>query len=555
MRSITLISRWLLIVVAVLSVFAVGQDSSALPPRVKTGRLRVGLTRVVSQPPSSSLAFPTIGLAFEPENSSRMYFLEKGTASGGFARVRLLNNGVYSTVLDLTAEVDGANENGLLGMSFHPGFANSESPGYRKFYTYHSALLSTSATADFTSPFTSTLMHHNVITEWQVDAGNPNVVDLATRREVLRELHHDFEHNAGSIAFGPDGYLYGAIGAPFGTAAENLASQDKTNLLGKVIRIDPLAPSATPDSANPLSANGKYRIPADNPFVSEASSLDEIYAYGFRNPYRFSVDQVSGKMFVGDVGQNTTEEVSVIVSGGNYGWPYRQGNDPGTTAMPGSPPVLQAPIAEYQHLDGRAITGGYVYRGPIEALQGKYIYGDFSTNFFSGRGKLFVSDVFDESGNLKNPADVRVEQILTDPTTCAQNLNVGCGFDTPLFSFAEDSDGNLYTLSTGANRAVVYKLTSAYYLPEGDFNEDGKVDAVDYTVWRDSLGQSVAFGQKADGDGDGVIDADDYNIWKAHFGESINLGSGAIAGVVPELSSFTLAFTFFGIAASRIRRR
>ena len=400
-------------------------ESAAVPPRVVTGRLRIEMDRLVNTP-ASNLSFPTTTMAFAPGDTGRLFMVEKGGFSPPAAavpgRIRIFENNTISTFLDLSSEVYSANENGLLGLAFHPDYADPVSPGYRKLYTYHSVATDANATVDFPSPFA--VEHHNVITEWQVSAGNPNQVDVSSRREVFRESHPEFQHNAGTITFGADGYLYGAIGNPGGNSAQLLSAQNNSNLLGKVYRIDPLDPSATPMSADPISANGKYRIPADNPFVSDPQALDEIFAYGFRNPYRFSIDSQTGMLFVGDVGQGTTEEVSMVTAGGNYGWPYRQGNDPGVLALPSPAPTLVAPIAEYSHSDGKAIVGGYVYRGSIAALQGIYVYGDFTdnNNFFLGKGKLLFSEVFDEEGNLKSPENVRVEQILSAPGTCTNRL-------------------------------------------------------------------------------------------------------------------------------------
>ncbi len=554
--------RMIMLGVVIAALNGNADTAVAVAPPVTTGRLRVELERVVNRPLSSSLSIPTVGLAFAPDDSGRMFLLEKG-GTGSFpgpARIRVLQNGTYSTMLDLTSEVSFGNENGLLGMAFHPGFADPISPGYRKLYTYHSVPVDAGAVVDFnSSPFTE---YHNLVTEWQVMADNPNEVDVSTRREVFREAHY-IQHNGGTIEFGPDGYLYGAIGNPGGSTAKYLASQDKSNLLGKVFRIDPLDPSLTPSSPNATSANGKYRVPADNPFVSDPAALDEIYATGFRNPFRFSVDPVSGKAFVGDVGQGATEEVDVVTSGGNYGWPYREGNGTGVISLPNPAPTLVAPIAEYPNPAGSvgaAVIGGYVYRGSIPALQGKYIFGDFSTSFFNGTGKLFFSEPFDAEGNLKDPANIRVQQILTAPATCAQTLNasVGCSFDSALLSFGVDHDGELYALGSSSNKAVVYKFTDAYILPEGDYNEDGVVDAADYTVWRDTLGKTVTAGSNANGGGSGIVDLNDYEIWRQHFGESIALGSGGGGNAqlaVPELSCVMLTLEIIGLIASAHRWR
>ena len=140
-------------------------------------------------------------------------------------------------------------------------------------------------------------------------------------------------------------------------------------------------------------------------------------------------------------------------------------------------------------------------------------------------------------------------------------MSAACAFDSTLLSLAQDSEGEVYTVSTSSGGVVVYKITDAYFLPEGDYNEDGTVDASDYTVWRDNLGRTVTRGRTADGDGDGVIDADDYNVWKAHFGESIDLGSGSSSGGavgVPEptaIGSASIAVGLVALTAYRKQRR
>jgi glucose/arabinose dehydrogenase len=195
-----------------------------------------------------------------------------------------------------------------------------------------------------------------VVAEWTVDPADPNVVDLLSRRELLRIDEPQSNHNGGDMHFGPDGMMYIALGD--GGAADDQGAghssegnaQDLNNVLGKILRIDV-------DGTN--SANGKYGVPADNPFVGKPG-VDEIFAYGFRNPYRFSFDRVTGKLYVGDVGQNDVEEIDIVSSGGNYGWRLKKGSfffDPNadaagfTTTLPVAPvprDVIE-PIAEYDH--------------------------------------------------------------------------------------------------------------------------------------------------------------------------------------------------------------
>lgn len=300
-------------------------------------------------------------------------------------------------------------ERGLLGVAFHPGFADPSSPGFRKLYTYTNEPV-VAGTADFTVPMSGEFNNQAVIAEWQVSANNPDVVDVTTRRELMRIDHPQFNHDGGQLAFRPgEPYLY--ISEGDGGAANDVGDghnpatgngQDTTTALGKILRIDPLDPALTSTSGDPMSANSNYRIPASNPFVSSpptTGSVREIFAYGFRNPFRFSFDAESGKFIVADVGQDHIEEVDVVEAGKNYGWHHKEGTflfDPATgnvTPDSAADQSLTHPIAEYDHKNGIAILGGYIYRGTaIPALAGKYVFGDLSTAFNTPNGHLFYLD-------------------------------------------------------------------------------------------------------------------------------------------------------------------
>ncbi|MFW2334053.1 PQQ-dependent sugar dehydrogenase [Ilumatobacter sp.] len=292
-------------------------------------------------------------------------------------------------------------ERGFLGLAFHPK--------YRKnglVYTYTSEPLD-SGTPDFPIPDTGEPPAANaslsVIREWRVD--NPkrpgSAVDPTSSRVVMRVEQPQFNHNGGEIAFGPDGMLYIALGDG-GSADDQGAGhvpggngQDLSegNVLGKILRIDPEGSNA---------ANGQYGVPADNPFV-DGQGADEIFAYGFRNPFRMSFDSRTGDLYAADVGQNDIEEVDVVVSGGNYGWPVKEGtflfdmngDDDGFTTVdsPGVPAGLIDPVAQYDHDEGVSVTGGFAYRGrKVKDLRGSYVFGDFTASFAGPEGRLFEID-------------------------------------------------------------------------------------------------------------------------------------------------------------------
>jgi glucose/arabinose dehydrogenase len=340
-------------------------------------------------------------------------------------------------------------ERGLLGVAFHPEFARNG-----LLYTYTSEPVE--GAADFsTMPAGTTANHQSVVREWQVrdPCGAVSVVDPATVRELLRIDEPQFNHNAGALEFGPDGRLYIALGD--GGAADDQGAghveggngQTPGNILGSILRIDPLGANA---------ANGQYGIPPDNPFAGMPAVVEEIFAYGFRNPFRFSFDSATGEMYIGDVGQNDIEEISIGVAGGNFGWRIKEGSfcfdpngaDPGFVFACGAgdtPGTLIDPVAEYDHDEGIAIVGGFVYRGrDIPELWGRYVFGDFR-HPTSGSGRLFYLQ--------------RNNRILEFQLADRDTLGLS------VLGFGQDADGELYLLAsqTGVpfgETGVVLRLTS-----------------------------------------------------------------------------------------------
>ncbi len=326
-----------------------------------------------------------------PGDDSRIFIVEQG----GLIRIFDFEEGLLATpFLDLTGIVSCCGERGLLGLAFHPDYANN---GY--FYLNHTRWASSCAGDDECTK----------IVRYEV-SGNPNLADPGSREELL-EISQPFgNHNGGMIEFGPgDGHLYIGMGDGGSGGDPYNLSQNPTSLLGKMLRID-------------VDGGFPYAIPTDNPFVGEAP-LDEIWALGLRNPWRFSFDRATGDMWIGDVGQNAWEEVDhqpASSSGGeNYGWRLMEGAhcyDPPTDCDDGS---LTYPVHEYSHGSGCSITGGYLYRGSATELQGLYLFADYCN------GRVWALD----------PSDYSVEEIFTDE-------NFG-----NITSFGEDAAGEVYLMA------------------------------------------------------------------------------------------------------------
>jgi len=300
------------------------------------------------------------------DGSGRMFVIEKT------GQIDIIKNGTLLSIpfLDIKNKlmklIPFYDERGLLGLAFHPQY---ESNG--RFFVFYSA------------PTTTTGMDHkDVVAEYRVTA-NPDVADPASEIILLSIDHPAFNHNAGSLAFGPDGYLYistgdgGGEGDPQGPIG---LGQDINSSLGKILRID-------------VDHESPYAIPPDNPYA-DVPGNDEIFAIGFRNPWRMSFDTETGQLFVADVGQDKWEEIDIVHNGQNYGWRIMEGNhlyDPGLAQqLHINLSTLAPPINDYSHYIGHCIIGGYVYRGTQSpSLVGKYIFADWSDTFFQARGKLF----------------------------------------------------------------------------------------------------------------------------------------------------------------------
>jgi glucose/arabinose dehydrogenase len=353
-----------------------------------------GTVRIQLEPFASGLTAPNL-LIGAPDTTGRRFILDQDgqvviSQNGSILPTPFLD--VSSSLVALSASYD---ERGLLGMAFDPGFADPTSPGYRRIFTYTSEPVS--GTADLSSPSITAINHQSVVSSWRVDPANSNRIDPATRQIVLRIDQPQSNHNGGMLAFGPDNLLYIGLGDGGGQNDSNANGhtaglgngQDNNVALGKILRIDV-------NGTN--SVNGKYGIPSSNPFAT-SGGLKEIFASGFRNPYRFSFD--GSRLLVGDVGQNNIEEVDEVTVGGNYGWRYKEGTfkfDVATggvsTDLTGLPAGLIDPLIQYDHDEGISVIGGYIYRGTLmPELVGKYVFGDFGLSFGSPTGRLFYADL------------------------------------------------------------------------------------------------------------------------------------------------------------------
>lgn len=399
---------------------------SEAPAAFPTVYLKPVALKQIHSPTTITYAPDGSGRVFVCDQLGKIYIIQGGMMlPTPFLNIasssNLASNGVPNTGPGPVVSVNtGYSERGLLGLTFHPGFANPLSPGYRKFYVnYNKNYVSGSPDFDPAPPQAGDAVNCvTVIAEFQVSASNPNLADPLSERRLLRFTQPQSNHNGGQVEFGPDGYLYigtgdgggandngsGHAGSSVSTTSNLGNGQDKTRLLGKILRIDPL----DPDGAGPLT----YSIPPSNPFVGAGGGVkEEIYAFGMRNPWRFSFDKRPGgtnRCFCGDVGQGRIEEINLITIGSNYGWRYKEGHEfPSFSSSNGTDPMLDpglgpyiAPIASYAHPGvttaapvlpqlGLSVTGGFVYRGTaIPALQGKYVFGDYGSTSGASDGRM-----------------------------------------------------------------------------------------------------------------------------------------------------------------------
>ncbi len=329
------------------------------------------------------------------DGSGRVFLVEKP------GRIRIVRDGALlpGPYLDIRGLIKSSgNEQGLLGLAFDPQYGANG-----RFYVNY-----------------SDLNGDTVVARYAVSAGNPDLADPGSGKILLQIEQPYPNHNGGDLAFGPDGYLYIGMGDGGSGGDPQGNGQRLDTLLGKMLRID--------------VRGDAYAIPADNPYTNRADARPEIWAYGLRNPWRFSFDRMTGDLYIGDVGQGEYEEINFQPAGAgggqNYGWNILEGFHP---YQGSSSADLTAPVAEYDHSDGNcSVTGGYVYRGSrLPALAGTYVFGDYCT------GETWV---------LRQSAD-------------GWQTADWFGMGIPISSFGEDEQGELYVLD--------YKGGGAFILEPG----------------------------------------------------------------------------------------
>lgn len=296
-------------------------------------------------------AFRPILLTNAGDGSNRVFVPSQQGVIYAFANNQdAVKTSVFLDIQHLVAYNDKTNEEGFLGLAFHPKYRDNG-----QFFVFHT---------------TKDMPHQSVVVRYNVSPSDPNRADPDSRVEILRFKKPYWNHDGGTLCFGPDGYLYVAVGDGGLANDPHNNGQNLNTWLGKILRID----------IDHGSQGKNYSIPADNPFVKRPDTQPEIWAYGLRNVWRMAFDPADGVLWAGDVGQDIWEEIDLIVKGGNYGWRLREGQHPFGKQGAEARADLIEPIWEYHHDIGKSITGGCVYRGKrLPELTGAYLYADYVT--------------------------------------------------------------------------------------------------------------------------------------------------------------------------------
>ncbi|MSS71304.1 MAG: glucose sorbosone dehydrogenase [Candidatus Latescibacteria bacterium] len=413
----------------------------------------------------SGLSFSSpVYLTHAGDRSGRVFVVEKA----GLIRVFPGRDDATQarTFLDLRGRVNsGPSEAGLLGLAFHPQYGTN-----RRFYVYYTY-------GNLTSRFS----------EFQV-SGDPDQADGTSERVLFEVAQPASNHNGGQLTFGPDGYLYIGLGDGGGGGDPFQNGQNLKSLLGKVLRIDV-------DSRT--GALG-YGIPGSNPYAGNASGWrEEVWAWGLRNPWRFSFDRLTGRLWAADVGQNQWEEVDLIEKGQNYGWNRMEGAHCYAPSTGCDTTGLTMPVWEYSHGQGQSITGGYVYRGTrLSRLTGVYFCGDYVSQRIWG--------VRYEGGRV-----VESRQVAQGPASIS--------------SFGEDEAGEVYIVGYEGRIYVLDDPRGPTPTSAADFNGDGEVNFDDFFALAAVFGQQAAgAAAKFDLDADGTVGFGDFFIFADSFGKKVS---------------------------------
>ena len=387
----------------------------ARAPSVLTSIGLAGLLILIASQPAAAVTPTTATLTPVAGGFDRPVLVtHAGDASGRLfvveqsGRIKIVQGGVTLSTpfLDISDRISLGGERGLLGLAFHPSYETNH-----RFFVYYTRLNG-----------------DTVVDEYRSSTIDPNVAPSSTARRILTVAQPYSNHNGGHIAFGRDGYLYIGLGDGGGSGDPGNRAQRLDTLLGKLLRID----------INGTTAKKAYRVPRSNPYVGRYG-LNEIWARGLRNPWRWSFDRATGDLWIGDVGQNSWEEVDRAWAskgwgkGKNYGWHVMEGFHCYAPASGCNKTGRTLPLLEYSHSYGCSVTGGYVYRGPSSpALYGRYVFGDYC----SGR-------IWTVARSATKPA---AEQLLVDTS-----LNIS--------SFGEDEAGGLYVVDHSGG--TIYRLTAS----------------------------------------------------------------------------------------------
>jgi len=471
------------------------------------------------------------GLTSPDDGSGRLFVVDQA------GEIRIIDaNGTLleEPFLNLTDQLvelqPGYDERGLLGLAFHPNFTENG-----RFFVYYSAPLREGAPEDWN--------HTSRISEFNVSAEDENLADPGSERVILEVDEPQANHNAGSIVFGPDGYLYIPLGDGGGANDVGVGhppegnGQNTTTLLGSILRID-------------IDGEEPYGIPEDNPFVDDDEVRDEIYAYGLRNPWRMTFDAGGENyLFASDAGQEFWEEVDIIEAGGNYGWNLKEGShafnpenatnppeevpEAGLRGEPLIDPIIEYPNAKQSDGLGQVVVGGYVYRGSaIPEFEGRYIFADWNQAGAEGDGIMFIATPPEENVTEEMWEFTELEVVRNE---AADNMTENGTVGAYILSFGQDADQELYVLTTqnsgpSGETGRVYKLVP----PSG---EPGQIEPGAVVTDQPIVNDTVTVDEVvSDGPGWMVIHADENNTPGPVIGYS-PVGDGVNENVTVEIET------------------